>query len=92
MNEEHPKKIVAYSDTELSFDDFKKSLGVGAQKYSDEQIEKIRVIFDQMADVIFDSWLYNRKAHNVVEEIYDGENKNGKELCSPMQSELSQAN
>ena len=46
--------------TELSFDDFKKSLGLGANKYSDEEIERMRIICDRIADLFFDSWL-NKK-------------------------------
>lgn len=65
MNEEIYNKPDV-SDTRISFDDFKKSLGESSTKYSDEQIEQIRGAFDKMADIFFDDWLYRRNAHNVV--------------------------
>jgi hypothetical protein len=44
----------------ISFEDFKRSLGVEVNNYNDEQIEQIRVTFDMLADRFFDDWLYKR--------------------------------
>jgi hypothetical protein len=66
VNETNPNKINQTTCTQLSFNDFKKSLGKESTKYSDGQIEQIRVSFDKMADIFFDDWLYRRNAHNVV--------------------------
>lgn len=41
----------------ISFDDFKKSLGLSANKYTDEQIECMRMTCDKIADLFFDAWL-----------------------------------
>jgi hypothetical protein len=41
----------------VSFKEFKTALGKAARDYSDEEIEKIRVLFDRLAEVAFDSWL-----------------------------------
>lgn len=46
----------------LSFEDFKKSLGQNANKYSDEQIESMRMLCDKIADLVFDAWLNKRNA------------------------------
>ena len=46
----------------LPFKDFKKSLGQAADKYTDEQIERMRIICDKIADLVFDSWLNKRNA------------------------------
>lgn len=43
--------------TTLSFDEFKRSLGPLANRYSDVEIEKQRIIADKMADLFFDVWL-----------------------------------
>ena len=48
------------NSSSLSFEDFKRSLGVGANKYTDEQIERIRSVFDKIADATFDKWLLQR--------------------------------
>lgn len=45
------------SEERVTFDEFKKSLGSAAGKYSDEEIEKQRVVADKMADLFFDAWL-----------------------------------
>ena len=46
----------------LPFDDFKRALGQAANKYTDEQIERMRIICDKIADLVFDSWLNKRNA------------------------------
>ena len=46
----------------LSFEEFKKSLGPSANKYTNEQIENMRIVCDKIADIIFDSWLNKRNA------------------------------
>jgi hypothetical protein len=47
---------------QLSFEDFKKSLGSASSKYSDQEIERIRVTFDGIANVFFDDWLQKRNS------------------------------
>lgn len=47
---------------QLSFEDFKKSLGPASSKYSDQQIERIRITFDGIANVVFDNWLQKRNS------------------------------
>lgn len=44
----------------LSFVDFKRSLGLEATNYSDEQIDALRVAFDKIADITFDRWLLQK--------------------------------
>lgn len=46
----------------LPFEDFKESLGQAADKYSDEQIETMRIVCDKMASLAFDTWLNRRNA------------------------------
>ena len=46
----------------LPFDEFKKSLGIGATKYTDKQINEIRLVFDRIADAAFDKWLEHRNS------------------------------
>lgn len=41
----------------LPFDDFKKSLGQAAQDLSNEEIEALLKLEDQLADTFFDIWL-----------------------------------
>lgn len=53
------------NSTALSFDDFKKTLGSMAYIYTDDQIKHIWLLFDKMADTLFDRWLKRRNAHNV---------------------------
>jgi hypothetical protein len=50
----------------VTFDEFKKSLGPVASKYSDEEIERQRIVADQMADVFFDIWLRKRNSGIVM--------------------------
>lgn len=50
------------TNEQLSFEDFKKSLGPASSKYSDQEIERIRIIFDGIANVVFDSWLQKRNS------------------------------
>jgi len=66
VNETNHNNLNTDNDTQISLNDFKKSLGIASAKYSDEQIEQVRVVFDKMADIFFDGWLYRRNAHNVV--------------------------
>ncbi len=57
---------VAESSTAgLSFAEFKEALGPAAKKYTDLQIEKMRLICDRFADVVFDTWLREKNTHNV---------------------------
>ena len=44
----------------LSFDDFKKALGQAANKYTDAQIDQMRLACDKIADLVFDAWLNKR--------------------------------
>jgi len=53
----------------LSFVEFKKSLGTGANRYTDEQIECIRLAFDKIADATFDRWLYQRNTDKMAINI-----------------------
>ncbi len=50
-----PQKVP--SEGCVSFEEFKNTLGKTANDYSDDEIEKIRVLFDCLAEVTFDSWL-----------------------------------
>lgn len=40
-----------------SFDEFKAALGPAAAKYSDAEIDEMRLLCERMADVVFDNWL-----------------------------------
>ncbi len=46
----------------ITLAEYKKSLGEYAQDLTDEQIEKLMIAFDKIADLIFDSWLNKRNA------------------------------
>lgn len=50
----------------LSFSDFKKSLGLASNNYSDEEIEHIRIMFDKLADQVFDSWIKRINSGTIV--------------------------
>jgi len=56
--------------TGTSFEDFKKALGPSANKYTDEQLRRMLIALDGIADKYFDIWLekINRKAHNVKDD------------------------
>lgn len=41
----------------LPLEDFKKALGPAAQNMSEKQIEQLRDLQDQLADVLFGIWL-----------------------------------
>ncbi len=41
----------------VSFDEFKKALGDAVVNYTDTEIERIRIIFDSMADQFFNTWI-----------------------------------
>jgi len=56
-----PEKETTTSE-QLSFEDFKKSLGSASSKYSDQEIERIRVVFDGIANICFDNWLRGRNS------------------------------
>jgi len=45
----------------IPFDDFKKALGSATNKYTDKQIEQMRLICDKIADLTFDTWLNKKK-------------------------------
>ncbi len=51
----------------VSFDDFKKALGDKANEYTDESIEKIRIAFEQLADITFDGWLKEANGSMILE-------------------------
>ena len=55
-------KTTDSENSALSFDDFKRSLGASAAKYSDAQIDQIRITFDRIADAVFDGWLKRQNA------------------------------
>ncbi len=50
------------SSKSLSFDDFKEALGQAANKYTDAQIEQMRLACDKIADLVFDAWLNKKNA------------------------------
>ncbi|TSC70660.1 MAG: hypothetical protein CEO12_240 [Parcubacteria group bacterium Gr01-1014_46] len=56
--------------TGTEFEAFKKSLGPSAIKYTDEQLRRMLIALDGIADKYFDIWLekINRKAHNVKDD------------------------
>jgi len=45
----------------VSFNDFKKSLGSAANNHRDEEIEKARICCDKIADLLFDAYLAKKK-------------------------------
>ena len=56
----------------ISFEVFKKSLGVAAMKYSDTEIDNMRRIADAIAEAAFNDWLRARNAHNgAVAQTYE---------------------
>ena len=57
-------------ETCVSFEEFKKSLGTLADKYTDEQIKRMLFVIDGIADKFFNNWLdkTNAKAHNVKDD------------------------
>ena len=59
---EHNSSVIFSDTTELSFEDFKNSLGPAKDNYSDEEIERMRIVCDKIADIAFNEWLYSRKA------------------------------
>ena len=48
----------------LSFEEFRDALGPSARKYTDVQINQMRLMFDKLADAVFTNWLRKRNAHN----------------------------
>ena len=44
----------------IPLDDFKKALGPRANTLSDKEIEEMRQLGDQLADIVFDTWLRKR--------------------------------
>jgi hypothetical protein len=61
-----------------SFEDFKKALGPSASKYTDEQLRRMLIALDGIADKYFDIWLekVNRKAHTVEDDqAYESNNE-----------------
>lgn len=56
--------------TATSFEEFKRALGPSASKYTDEQLHRMLIALDGIADKYFDIWLekINRKAHNVKDD------------------------
>lgn len=49
----------------LSAEQFKEALGSAAEKYSEDQLEWMRLFCDRFADLFFTSWLRGRNMHNV---------------------------
>lgn len=52
----------------VPFDEFKACLGPNASKYSDKEIDNIRIIFDKLADRAFDIWLNERNSGIVIND------------------------
>lgn len=52
----------------ISLAAFKKSLGSTAMQLSDEEIEKLRKLQDQFADVLFDQWLKKKNRVQAVKK------------------------
>jgi hypothetical protein len=48
--------------------EFKKALGTEAANLSDAEIEHMRDLGDQLADIVFDTWLRKRNAQAQVAE------------------------
>jgi len=44
----------------IDLEKYKRSLGSVAESMTDEQIEKLRAMHDQIADLVFDIWLKKR--------------------------------
>ncbi len=56
--------------TATSFEEFKRALGQSANKYTDEQLRRMLIALDGIADKYFDIWLekIKRKAHTVKDD------------------------
>ena len=52
----------------LSAEQFKEALGSAAEKYSEDQLEWMRLFCDRFADLFFTAWLRGRNMHNVVND------------------------
>ena len=59
-NETGNRPITSQACLGVPFSDFKKSLGPTGIKYSDAEIEEMRVVCDRIADLVFDAWLKRR--------------------------------
>lgn len=44
----------------MTLEEFKKTLGENATKYSEEQIDHMRIVFFKLANILFDDWLSSR--------------------------------
>ena len=61
ISQKYPEsQFVPQDGCAVSFDDFKNALGLAAKKYTDFQIDKMRVSLDRFADLFFDDWLSKR--------------------------------
>lgn len=58
-------KKIGRPNSGVSFEDFKKSLGQKSVRYSDAQIEHMRISAEYIADSLFNAWLYRRNIGNV---------------------------
>jgi hypothetical protein len=58
-------------DPKIPFIEFKNLLGTLASGRSDAEIEQMREIEYRLANIIFDSWLRNRKRPPELAEISD---------------------
>ncbi|MDA3840262.1 MAG: hypothetical protein PF572_04180 [Patescibacteria group bacterium] len=47
----------------LSFTDFKNELGEAGQYMSDKQIDELRILHDQLADVLFEIWIEKKNSN-----------------------------
>lgn len=56
----------------IDFEKFKKSLGRTANSLSDKDIERIRDIQDQFAEVFVDIWIKKRNQNNFETQEKDG--------------------
>ncbi len=70
MQDQKPKenKNLNTFDGCVLFDEFKKSLGPEADRYTNEEIEKMRILCDRIADLMFTTWLKERNSGIVIPE------------------------
>ena len=57
MEDQTIKKPKKGHEPGVPFEEFKRSLGLAASLYTDEEIDRIRIVFEQLADMTFDGWL-----------------------------------
>lgn len=52
----------------ISFEDYKRLLGSSAQDMKDEEIERLRNLHYQLADMIFDTWIKGKNSTYQTQE------------------------